>query len=167
MKKIVIIVAVAAIVLIASIIILPNLKKSATTPTPTPSGPTPTTTNERPVPTTAAVKKCDAIAILSPKDNVKVVSPLAVRVTIDNRGECHWTVFEAQAGTITITDGLGKVVGQGVLKTTQEWTVETPVTYTAVVTLSKPSTSGGTLTITEENPSGKADPQKHSIPVSF
>lgn len=167
MKKIVILFTVAIIILAVSIVFLPRLKKTATTPTPAPSGPTPTTTNERPIPTITSANTCNAVTVLFPKDNAKVASPLDIKVTVDNRGECHWTVFEAQAGTVEVTDGLGKVIGTGVLKTTQEWTVPTPVTYTATITLSKPSTSGGTLTITEENPSGKADPQRHSIPVSF
>lgn len=167
MKKAVILIVVLIVIILPVGLYFSSKQSKKTADIIPTSGPTPTRTNEQPVPTTAAIKKCDAITVLSPKDNIKVVSPLTVRVTIDNRGQCHWTVFEAQAGTVTITDGLGKVVGQGILKTTQEWTTPNPVTYTATVTLSKPSTSGGTLTISEENPSGKENPQKHTVPVSF
>lgn len=167
MKKLIALCLALGMIVVIGLTIVRFLKPTTKTAPQTPqSGPTPTKTNEEPVPTKVAFR-CDAITILSPKDNAKIASPLTVNATVDNRGECHWTVFEAQAGTIEITDGLGKVVGKGVLKTTQDWAVSTPVTYTATITLSKPSTSGGTLTITEENPSGKANPQKHSTPVTF
>jgi len=167
MKKAAILIVVLIVIILPVALYFSSKQTKKTSDIVPTSGPTPTKTNEQPVPTTAVVKKCDAITVLSPKDNTRVVSPLTIRVTIDNRGECNWTVFEAQAGTVTVTDGLGNVVGTGILKTKEEWTTPNPVTYTAVVTLSKPSTSGGTLTVTEENPSGKANPQKHLVPVSF
>lgn len=167
MKKAVIIIVILIVILLPVALYFSSRQNKKTADIVPTSGPTPTRTNEKPVSKTTVIKRCDAISVLSPKDNVKVVSPLTIKVTIDNRGECHWNVFEAQAGTVTITDGLGTVIGTGILKTAQEWTTPNPLTYTAVITLSKPSTSGGTLTITEENPSGKANPQKHFIPVSF
>ncbi len=167
MKKVIISIIVLLVVILPVLLFFASKQSKKTTEVTPTSGPTPTRTNERPIPTTKIAVKCSAISVLSPRDNSKVITPLTVRVVVDNRGECHWTVFEAQAGTVTITDGLGKVVGQGVLKTAQEWTTPNPVTYTATITLSKPTTSGGTLTITEENPSGKENPQKHSVPVSF
>lgn len=166
MKKVVISIIVLLVVILPVLFFISSRQSKRITEVVPTSGPTPTRTNEQPVPTKSAVK-CSAISVLSPRDNVKISSPLTVKAVVDNRGQCHWTVFEAQAGNVTITDGLGKVVGQGVLKTTQEWTTPKPVTYTATITLSKPTTSGGTLTITEENPSGKENPQKYSVPVSF
>lgn len=166
MKKSVIAVIVLLVVLLSVFFFFGSRQSRKTAEITPTTGPTPTRTNEQPVPTKIAIK-CSAISVLSPRDNAKITTPLTIRVVVDNRGDCHWTVFEAQAGTVTITDGLGNTIGTGVLKTTQEWTAPNPVTYTASVTLSKPTTSGGTLTITEENPSGKENPQKHSVPVSF
>ncbi len=167
MKKIITIFAVLAfgiVLLLGGARYLMN-EKTPIAPTPT-SGPTPTLTTEQPV-TTKATPPCSAISIKNPKDNDKLSKTLMVKVVIDNRGQCHWTVFEAQAGTVVITDGLGKIVGKGILSTQEGWTKATPTTYTATITLSKASTSGGTLTITEENPSGKPNAQKYTIPVSF
>lgn len=167
MKKIIIIFAVLAL---GIVILLGGARyfmheKTPLAPTPS-SGPTPTLTTEQPV-TTKSTPPCTAITIKNPKDNDKLGTTLIVKVIVDNTGQCHWTVFEAQAGTVVITDGLGKIIGKGILTTQEEWTKATPTTYTATITLSKASTSGGTLTITEENPSGKPNAQKYTIPVSF
>lgn len=167
MKKIILGFIILALLIVIFFASLKFLRPKGNFPVPTPtSGPTPTLTNEKPFPTKIAVK-CSALTVVSPKDNAIIGSQLTLKVIVDNTKECHWTVFEAQAGIVEITDGLGNLLGKGVLKTTEEWTKATPTTYTTQLQLKKAATSAGTITISEENPSGKPDAQKYTIPVSF
>jgi hypothetical protein len=66
-----------------------------------------------------------------------------------------------------LTDKDGNILGQAVLRTSEEWAVPTPVTYNATLTFKKPATNAGTITITEENPSGKPNAQVLTLPVTF
>lgn len=124
----------------------------------------PATQKTNPAPTP---EKCSAIKIVSPEKNSKITSPLLVKVIINNTEECRWTVFEAQAGTVKIKDASGKELGQGVLKTTEEWTTDKPVNYEGEITFSKPASATGIIEITEENPSGRPNPQKISLNIDF
>lgn len=106
---------------------------------------------------TMPVTACQALTIVTPHNNDTVTSTFTVTAIVDNRNlNCHWTVFEAQAGTITVKDQTGATVGTGVLHTSDTWTTDNPVTYSGEITLA-PNTAHGTiqLIITEENPSGQ------------
>lgn len=83
---------------------------------------------------------------------------------VDNtKKDCHWTVFEAQAGVAELRDSAGNVIGQAALKTTDDWTLQKPTPYNAIINWQqKPKPGNITLTITEENPSGKPNPQEIS-----
>lgn len=117
---------------------------------------------------TMPITACQALTIVTPHNNDTVTNTFTVTAIVDNKNpQCHWTVFEAQAGTITVKDKTGTTVGTGVLQTTDTWTTENPVTYTGQITLA-PTTKHGTiqLTITEENPSG--EPGKTlAIPLQY
>lgn len=109
---------------------------------------------------------CDALSNITPRSGTKITSPLTVTVTVDNTKSCKWTVFEAQAGTLTIKDSNGKALGTGILTTTGEWMTEQPVTYTGTIEFSEPATDDVTLVITEEDPSGEGG-QTVSIPLTY
>lgn len=132
---------------------------------------TPATQNSLPADTTQAqntpAQTCKAVTVLSPKVNQQIVTPLKVQIIVDNRNtDCHWTVFEGQAGTMEIKDRNGKVLGSGFLSTTENWMTREPVTFTGTITFTiPPNNSGLTLIISEENPSGSADANVISIPL--
>lgn len=111
---------------------------------------------------------CEALQIINPQQNEKVSQTFTVEVIVDNRiPECNWTVFEANAGRIEVTDKTDTIVGNGSLTTQEEWMTENPVTYTSEITL-MPTTAQGQLivTITEENQNDEP-PQTVSFPLSY
>ena len=109
---------------------------------------------------------CDALTDMSPQSGEKITSPLTVTVTVDNTKSCNWTVFEAQAGTLTLKDSAGQIISSGTLTTTEEWMTEQPVVYTGTLEFTTPNTSDLTLTITEEDPSGQGA-QEVTIPLTY
>lgn len=109
---------------------------------------------------------CDALTEIQPSSGAKITSPLHVSVTIDNTKSCKWTVFEAQAGALTVKDSTGEILGTGILTTNSEWMTEQPVVYTGTVEFIEPSTDDVTLVITEEDPRGESG-QTVSIPLTY
>lgn len=111
---------------------------------------------------------CQALTITSPKPQEKVTSQFALQTVVDNRNpKCHWTVFEGQAGGVDVTDKSGQSVGKGTLQTSGEWTTDNPTTYSTTITLSPTTLTGKlTLTISEENPSGKSG-QTVTLPIQY
>ncbi len=97
-----------------------------------------------------------ALHFLSPLPSSTVSKPITIEVIVDNTKEdCPlWTVFEAQAGTVSLYDKYDKLLTTTILTTTSDWMTESPVTYTA--TLSDYSYAGeARLVFTAENPSGE------------
>jgi hypothetical protein len=121
-----------------------------------------------PIPTPPSSASSCAVTIVSPHAGSAITNPLSINLIIDNsKPGCHWTVFEGQAGTATLTDSSGKFLGQAVLKTTEDWTLTKPTAYNAVITLTKhPSSGVVNLILQEENPSGKPNPQEITISLS-
>lgn len=110
-----------------------------------------------------------ALSVISPQPNTAVSFPLEVKVIVDNTNapECKWTVFEAQAGFISLSDINGPIalVGSSALTTTDDWMTTSPVTYTTtLIPVSNPS---GTVTITfnEEDVKGDGNAQTASYTV--
>jgi len=132
-------------------------QKNSTTSYPIQNSPSPTK------------KTCKALSLITPKVNQQVASPLVVTVVIDNSDtNCHWTVFEAQAGTIDIIDEDKSVIGQGVLTTEDDWMTDQPVTYKGSITFTKsPVGKILKLQIHEENPSGNSDTQILTFPLTY
>jgi len=99
---------------------------------------------------------CQALQIASPWENVQVTKNFTVIVIVDNRNpKCHWNVFEAQAGNVEIKDSDGKLVGNGVLRTTENWMTNSPVSYSSNITIGSNKPHGKLLLIIkEENPNG-------------
>ncbi|MFZ2803910.1 MAG: hypothetical protein WA001_01680 [Patescibacteria group bacterium] len=119
-------------------------------------------------PATTTTAACQALTVLEPQPGAGASSPISVRAIVDNRNSsCHWTVFEAQAGSVVLQDPAGNILGQAPLKTTGDWTSSDPLEYDANVSLSKPYTGVASLVITEEDPSGKPNPQTVSIGISL
>lgn len=112
------------------------------------------------------VSVCNALTMTNPQKGQKITSPLTVTVTIDNTKSCHWTVFEAQAGTLTLQDNTGKIIGTGRLTTSANWMTDKPVTYTGTIEFTKPETNELQLLIEEENPSGQ-ESQTVTIPLMY
>src|SRR6185369_5308191 len=116
-----------------------------------------------------AEDSCPNLTITTPKQGTKITSPMTVTVIVDNTKSqsCHWTVFEAQAGTMTLTDSTGQTIGTGVLTTTSEWMTDKAVIYNGTINLTKiPASSYITLTVTEEDPSGKGGKQI-TLPLKY
>jgi hypothetical protein len=110
---------------------------------------------------------CDALTNISPKAGDKVASPLTVTVTVDNTKSCKWTVFEAQAGTLSLIDTTNQTIGTGTLTTSEEWMTDQPVVYQGTIEFTTTPASGDlTLKITEEDPSGQG-PQEVTIPLTY
>lgn len=99
------------------------------------------------------------IKILEPSSTTIVSFPIIVTAEVNNKdaGEnCRWTVFEAQAGSVSLTDSEGTLVSNGVLRTLDDWMSDGPVVYKAVLNLDKgPKSKNMTVTINEEKPSGE------------
>lgn len=118
-------------------------------------------------PSPSPVAACNALTMITPQKGSKISSPLSISVIVDNTNpKCHWTVFEAQAGVAQLFDTNGNLLGQAVLKTNDDWTLQKPVPYNAVVTYTNPSSGNLKLVLQEENPSGKPNPQKTTIGLS-
>jgi hypothetical protein len=111
---------------------------------------------------------CSALQITSPQKGQQATSPLTVTAIVDNTNhKCHWTVFEAQAGSIEVRNSKGQVIGKGKLTTQAAWMNEQPVTYTGTVTFnSAEATPSLTLVINEENPSGQPG-QQINFPLNY
>lgn len=107
-----------------------------------------------PSPTTTAT--CQALTIVKPQPNETVSKNFSVAAVVDNRNpKCHWSVFEAQAGAIEVKDSNGQLVGNGVLKTTDNWMTSAPVTYSGDILLNANTPHENLIiTINEENPNG-------------
>lgn len=118
-------------------------------------------------PTHTPTSPISCLRIISPQKNQLIISPLTVTVVVDNTSNtCHWTVFEAQAGTIEIVDDEGTTIGTSALKTTDNWMTNKAVTYEGIVIFTKaPASDNIVLQITEENPSGKPNPQTVTLPL--
>lgn len=109
-----------------------------------------------------------AVTVVSPHAGSSITNPLSVNILVDNsKPHCHWTVFEAQAGVAKLVDNTGLLLGQAPLKTTDDWTLPKPVAYNVTISYTnKPATGVVNLILTEENPSGKPNPQQLTIPLS-
>jgi len=112
---------------------------------------------------------CNALTLVSPIVNQTVKTPLLVSVVIDNTDKnCHWTVFEAQAGMMKLTDETKSVIGTGILSTKESWMTDQPVTYSGTIIFDKkPEGKTLDLQIQEENPSGKPGAQTLSFPLYY
>lgn len=123
-------------------------------------------TNNR-TPTSPTKPTCSAISIVSPQAGNKVSYPLSISVIVDNSKSCHWTVFEAQAGIAELTDSTGTFIGRTTLTTTDDWMLAKPIPYNGLISFSKTPAKGNlTLSIIEENPSGKPNPQIITVTLS-
>lgn len=165
------IVATLLAIFIIGAILSKNQKPTKPTSAPTPTQqitamPTPTVT---PISQAKAQATCPALTVITPQPGQQVSSPLPVSVIVDNRNpKCHWTVFEAQAGSMEIKDKNGTVLGTGILTTTNpNWMTVNPVTYKGTITFTRPAGKKLSLTITEENPSGRPGAQQITIPLTY
>lgn len=115
---------------------------------------------------TTPAPTCQPLTVITPKSGEKITSPLSISVIVDNTAcsSSHWTVWEAQAGTVTLEDNNGKVLGRAVLKTQDDWTLQKPTPYNAVIQYSaRPDSGNLKLIIQEENPSGKPNPKSITV----
>lgn len=111
-------------------------------------------------------KPCAAVTVVTPKENTITSSPLSIAIIVDNSNtSCHWTVFEAQAGIATVQDAQNHTLGKTILTTNDDWQLAKPVPYNGTITFNQATNKHLTLHITEENPSGKPNPQQITIPL--
>lgn len=109
-----------------------------------------------------------ALMVTAPLPGAHVTLPLSVNATVDNEGhpDCHWTVFEAQAGVVQLLDKDGIALGSGTLTTSDDWMTDAPVDYAGEIPALSLITPGpATLVITEENPSDLNPSQIIEIPL--
>lgn len=126
---------------------------------------TETTNRTSPIPSSTI---CSAFTVVSPQPGTRAISPLSVNVIVDNtHPDCHWTVFEAQAGMAQVIDSSGNVLGQTSLKTLDDWTLSKPTPYNGTISFTqKPSPGNLSLIIREENPSGKPEAKIITVTLS-
>jgi hypothetical protein len=123
----------------------------------------------------AQAQKADAthcgLTVNSPLPGTIVTFPLTIQTVVDNtqsaKLNCSWSVFEAQAGSVTVKDTGGHIVGKGVLKTTANWMTTAATPYTATISsITHPAYTGPLqLTFTEDNAAGKPNPDTLSFVV--
>ncbi len=95
--------------------------------------------------------------VQSPNLDIGTSFPIYVEGVVDNRyaGECRWTVFEGQAGTIEAFDVENNLISDGALRTVEDWMTDEPRNYKAILNLHKaPVSKDLKIVITEEDPSG-------------
>lgn len=130
----------------------------------------PSTPSPTPIPQVPAkLPGCEAITIKSPLPDQKITPPsVIVTVVVDNTNpKCHWSVFEAQAGTLEIQDEDQNTLGTGTLSTNEDWTANKAIVYEGTVPLSSVGGGKANLIITEENPVGSNNPQTIQIPLTY
>jgi Immunoglobulin-like domain of bacterial spore germination len=100
---------------------------------------------------------CEAIHINTPQKGQRITSPMEISVTVDNsKDECHWSVFEGQAGSVELKNQNGDVIGTANLTTTEDWTTDEPINFKGTLPFTPDEKSSYTLVINEENPSGQS-----------
>lgn len=125
------------------------------------------------VPTTPVGKKCygQSLKVEAPVEATKVAFPLTIKAVVDNReNHCNWTMFEWQAGTVTLKTAGNVTLGTAVLTTTDDWMQAGPVNFTATLTVATPPSSPQALTLVfdAENPSGEpGNAQQKIVPVIY
>ncbi len=123
-----------------------------------------------PAPQQVAAEMC-GLTITSPLPATTVTFPLTIQAVVDNTQAgtlgCSWTVFEAQAGTVTVKDQNGAILGTGILSTTNDWMTTAPTPYTATITsLTNPTYTGPlSLVFNEENPGDLPNPDSLTVSV--
>lgn len=111
------------------------------------------------------------LKIVKPEiDGRPIVSPLHIEAIIDNTKMetlgCSWGVFEAQAGTIQVTDTEGNILGTSTLNTVaEEWMTTSPTIYTSDIELSYIPDNKIILTFTEDNSADFPNPDTFSISI--
>jgi len=121
------------------------------------------------VPVVAQTGAC-GLTLADPIPGGTVSFPLTIHVAVDNTQAqslgCSWSVFEAQAGNVKVLDANGAEVGMGLVQTTEDWMTPSRVDYYSTITLfATPISKNLTLIFTEDNPSGKLNPNTFSMPV--
>lgn len=111
-----------------------------------------------------------AITIQSPAPNANVKMPFEVHVEINNGAhkDCRWSLFEGQAGSLTLQDDKGNILGRGILATQEDWMTDEMVKFDGTVHPVPGATIQGALSlvISEDDPSGEKEPQAVIIPVN-
>ena len=111
------------------------------------------------------------LTVTNPTVGATVTLPLTINAIVDNTQAatlgCSWTVFEAQAGTVTVKDAQGNVLATGVMTTTSNWMTTAPTPYTATITSLSNSSYTGPLSLIfdEENPGDLPNPDQLTVAV--
>jgi hypothetical protein len=102
------------------------------------------------------------IEVIEPKKGSLVKSPLIIK----GKARGNW-FFEAEF-PVTLMDGSGKTITQGIAQADGEWMTENFVPFTAVIKFNVPKTSNGFVLLSKNNPSGMpANDYSTSIEVKF
>jgi hypothetical protein len=110
-----------------------------------------------------------AMTVQEPAANTAVSFPLTVKARVHNAASpnCRWTLFEAQAGVMTVKNADGEVIAQAPLATQEDWMTDQEVGFESVINLMPGKTASGPLmlVITEEDPSGQGLSETIEIPI--
>ncbi len=144
-------------------VILPN--DSTSQPQPDSTSSPQATPSLPPTPTPPAPVAACGINIASPASNEVVGPVINIAGYID--GACHWTPFEAQAGTVRAYNSNGLPLSStSILSVSGDWT-QLPANFTAKLTINTPAhTATGYLLFTNENPSDQF-PETYQLPIRF
>lgn len=128
----------------------------------------------KPAPRKISSSRC-GMAVISPEMNSVVSFPLNISVIVDNSNSatlgCAWTVFEGQAGVVSLIDSNNNVLGSNFLSTSNQNWMENliaglPVSFATTLNLTaQPTAENLSLVFTEDNPSGQGTPDSLILPV--
>ena len=103
------------------------------------------------------------LAITSLHDGDTVTSPITITGTVTGGG---W--FNGATFPVTIADGDGRIIGQGVAQARADWMSTSSVPFTAIINFTAPRYASGTVVLSKDNPSGaSASAASLSILVLF
>lgn len=137
------------------------------------SGSVPSSPVTAPTPTgsvaTSSSSVCapDPVQVLEPMAGSEVSFPLTVRFKVENRLNrgCSWTMFEAQAGVVSLQDEQGKEYAFQPLTASGDWMTDGPVEFSAVLAPTSSVPTRLRLVIDEEDPSGLGEVRTVTVPV--
>ncbi len=129
------------------------------------TNPPQTTPSLPPAPVSPPAVVACGIYITSPSINQMIVGTANIAGYID--GKCHWSAFEAQAGTAQIYNSNNQSISAKVPLTVSGNWMQMPAYFTAKLSMTAaPHTPTGYILFTNEDPSGNF-PVTYKLPVSF
>lgn len=104
----------------------------------------------------------DLIRVTAPLPESVVTSPLTIR------GEARGTWYFEASFPVSVIDGTGAVIGQGIAQAKGEWMTTEFVPFEATIDFTAPPTGTGAVILSKDNPSGLPENDAQIIiPIRF